>query len=523
MLKYLSEHKLSSAAVILSAVWFIWYFALGAAIFGNMWHTSPALPVCGGLFALAPLAAALLNAFIFKKRAADVALICLSPALMFAHFVFFAFVLSKLTYFFIAGTPYFITAGLAALVCFFVFAFPKLSKTGRRVSASVLAAVLAVICLTSLFGAVPFYISGGATVFAVDNEYQIAFSTSHRSVGAVEVNGVTYYDQTNGQNNVSKLHKISVPAAELDTAKSYSVRTQGVALNTAYLPTKGAVITKTYSFRPADDSDGVQIYNISDTHECIAGPARAASFFGDKLDLLILNGDIINDVSSEYQISIIYRLAHRITGGTRPVLFTRGNHECNGSLAADLGKYVGCAERGFYYTYKIGSRLSLLVLDTNNDMSDDSALIRPIANFDTVRKEQSEWLKTLGDRGAETEHSFVVAHMAYPLSGYVSEKCHWHDWARELVELTEDKAELAVCGHSHKTVLDAVGTDDNAIAGFPVLRGAIRSNKYADKEGVSPFEFTGTAIEIMDGNISIRFTNAKGKIMDGFILGAEND
>ena len=60
-------------------------------------------------------------------------------------------------------------------------------------------------------------------------------------------------------------------------------------------------------------------------------------------------------------------------------------------------------------------------------------------------------------------------------------------------------------------------------AGFPVLRGAIRSNKYADKEGVSPFELTGTAIEIMDGNISIRFTNAKGKIMDGFILGAEND
>lgn len=509
------KSKLSLAALILSAIWLILYFGLGAAIFEKMWNTSPALPIAGGVIAFLPLIAETLNILLFKKRFIDVAVICVCPAFIICHFFFFAFVLSKLTYFLIAGTPYFITAGLAALICFFVFAFPKLGKLYKRISAITVSAVIAIICLTCLFDAIPFYISGGATVFAVDDEYQIAFATSLKSTGHVEVGGVTYYDQTNGENNVSKLHKISVPASELDKAWQYSIFTQGVALNTAYLPSKGRTIQKSYDFRPADDGDGLQIYNLSDTHECISGPASAAEWFGDKLDLLILNGDIINDVSSEYQISLIYKLAHRITGGKVPVVFSRGNHECNGRLAAALGKYVGCAERGFYYTYKVGTTLSLLVLDTNNDMADDNALISPIANFNEVRKAQSEWIKEQGDWSEGFAHAFVVAHMPYPLSGYLSDKCVWHEWARELVTLTNGKAQLAVCGHSHKTDFAQTGTEDNGVADFPVLRGAIRSNVYSDREGVSPGEFTGTAIEIKDNVAYIKFTNAKKQVRGG--------
>ncbi|MDE6868246.1 MAG: metallophosphoesterase [Clostridia bacterium] len=520
-MKKIFKNKLTAAAFVLSAAWLIWYFALGAAIFKNMWYTSPAIPLTGGVAALLPLSAVLLNNFVFKKRWVEIVIICLCPALMFAHFVLFAFVLSKLVYFFVAGKPYFITIGLAALIAFFVFAFPRLDKLFRRISAITLAAVVAIICLICLFNAVPFYISGGTTVFVVENEgaqeYQIAFATSVQSTGEVTVNGKTYYDQTNGENNVCKLHKISVPADELDEAKSYSIGTQCVALNTAYLPTKGTIIRKSYSFRPVDDTDGLQIYNLSDTHECIAGPANAADYFGDKLDLLILNGDIINDASTQYQISLIYKLAHRITGGTRPVLFTRGNHECNGYYAADLGKYVGCAERGFYFNLKLGS-LSMLVLDTNNDMADGNALINPVANFNQTRAEQSEWLKALGDWSEGSEYGFVIAHMAYPLSGYQAASCSWHGWARELVELTEGKTRLALCGHSHKTDYIEPGDPDNAKASYPVLRGSIRSNKYPDKEGISPLEFTGTALEIKDGKVMIKFTNANKKVLAEHVL-----
>lgn len=513
-LKELLKDKLSFSALIISALWFIWYFVPGAVIFKNMWRTSPAIVFTGVLFALAPLTLELLNIYVFKRRRIDITVICVSLALIFSYFLFFAFVLSKLTYFLIAGTPYFITAGLFALVAFFIFLFPKLPVLWKRISAIALSAVLFIISLVCVFGATPFYISAGAAVFAVEDEYQIAFATSHKSTGAVIVGEKTYYDQTNGENNVKKLHKISVPAKELEEAKAYSLLTQGVAQNTAYLPSKGAKIRKNYSFRPVDESDGLQIYNLSDTHECIAGPAKAAAYFGGKLDLLILNGDIINDVSSEYQISLIYKLANRITKGSLPVVYTRGNHECNGTLAADLGKYVGCADRGFYYTLEIGASLSMLILDTNNDMSDTNALISPIANFNEVRGKQSEWLKGgVAESWKKGTYNFVIAHMAYPLSGYTGESCHWSGWAKELVSLTVG-ADLSICGHSHRTDFKSVGEDDNTIAPYPVVRGSLRSNTRAHGEGVSPFEFTGTAIELKDGTINIKFTNAKMKVLE---------
>ncbi len=514
-LKHLS--KLNIAALAVSAFWLIEYFGFGIAIFAKMWYTSPAIPFVGGVFALLPFAAEILNIFKFKRKWLDISVICASAAFAFAHFLVFLYIMSKLSYIIFAGVPYFITAGLALLTASFIFVFPRLNKLLKRIFAISISVIIAIICLVTLFNATPFYISGGATVFAVDDEYQIAFATSHRSVGSVTVNGKTYSDSENGGMNICKLHKISVPASELDKAKSYSISTQSIALNTAYVPAKGPKISKTYSFRPVDESDGWQIYNLSDTHECLPGPANAASYFGDRLDLLILNGDIINEVSSYYQISTIYKLAHRITKGGRPVIYTRGNHEAVGSLLADFGKYVGCADRGFYYTYKVGS-LSLLILDTNNDMADDNKKVAPVINFDEVRAAQSEWIKGLGDWHEGYKYAFVVAHMAYPLKGYTRDGSHWSGWAKELIELTDGKAQLAICGHSHKTVINEPHDDDNTIAGFPVLRGSIRSNKYAEKEGISPFEFTGTAIEIKGGNVNIKFTNAKKAVLGEYNL-----
>ena len=50
------------------------------------------------------------------------------------------------------------------------------------------------------------------------------------------------------------------------------------------------------------------------------------------------------------------------------------------------------------------------------------------------------------------------------------------------------------------------------------MRGSIRSNKYADKEGISPFEFTGTAIELKDGKITLKFINAKKEVLGEHVL-----
>lgn len=511
--KALFKDKLNRAALILAAVWFLWYFALGGAIFKNMWYTSPAIVFAGALCALAPLAAELINALKLNQRWLSLTVIIASPVLMLAFFFFFAFVLSKLTYFLIAGAPFFIVAGLLGLAAFFIFAFSRLNSLWKKISAIAVAVILFFICLFGVLDLTPFYISGGATVFAVEDEYQIAFATSHKSTGAVTVGGVTYYDTANGQKRVRKLHKISIPAQQLESAKSYSITTQSVIFNTAYLPSKGMKIQKSYAFRPVDESDGLQIYNLSDTHEVIAGPAKAASYFQDKLDLLLLNGDIINDVSSEYQISRIYKLAHKITGGAIPVVYARGNHECLGSLATEFGKFVGCADRGFYYTLKVGTTLSMLILDSGNYMADSNALVSPVASFDALRTEQTKWLEGVQGWNSGT-YNLVLAHIAYPLSGYTADACHWSAWAKEWVKLT-DGADLALCGHSHRTDIQSADGDENT-ATYPVVRGALRSNRRTRGEGVSVFEFTGTAIELKDQTVSIKFTNAKRQVVSEY-------
>lgn len=510
-IKEIFDTKLKIAATIISLFWFVLYFATGSAIFDKMWNTSPALPIIGGIFAIIPIVIQIVNLLFLKNKWVNIYNIVVSVIFSIVHFLFFAFVLSKLSYFMTAGLPYFITVGLFAIIAFFAFGYPKLSKLFKQITAASIALIIFIICIVCLFDATPFYLEKSATVFAVEDEYQIAFSTSHKSIGAIEIDGTKYYDAKDGQNNVSTLHKISVPSDVLDNAKKYNIITQGVHLNTAYLPSKGKTITKTFEFRPIDESDGIQIYNLSDTHECISGPGKAGSYFGDKLDLLILNGDIINEVSSENQISIIYKTAYKVTGGTRPVIFTRGNHECNGKLAVDLAKYVGSTKNGMYYTYNIGSSVSMLILDTNNDMADDNKLIEPIANFAPLRKAQSEWLKQNPNWNNST-FNFVVAHMSYPLSGYQNENCSWHDWAKELVDLTNGKTDLLLSGHSHRADIHMPNSEENKVADYPVLRGSLRSNKYTDREGVSPNEFTGTAIEINGSKINIKFVNANHSV-----------
>lgn len=137
---------------------------------------------------------------------------------------------------------------------------------------------------------------------------------------------------------------------ELDNAKSYTLSSTPVYSEAAYLSVSGKERQKTYSFRPADSSDGLQIYNISDNHEVLSGAANAGRYFGDDLDILILNGDNINDVSSLWQISLIYKLASRITGGERPVIYVRGNHECNGRYAARFARLPSGQRTEIYTT-----------------------------------------------------------------------------------------------------------------------------------------------------------------------------
>lgn len=505
--------KRNLAVLLLSAFYVALFYAPKFLIDSKVKSTSPALWVVCCIVAVLPLALELINIFLLRSKKFDLALLIATPIITFAHFCWFAFIVQKMSYFFIAGAPYFLSAFLIALILFLVLKFPKLGKAGKVATSVLLSLATLSYCAFGLFHLGVFAFNEGAVVFALEDEYQIAFSTTTPSIASVTVDGKTYFDHTNGKNNIDKLHKISVPTTALDGAKEYTVSAKKNVTNTGYLAINGKTVTKTFSFRPVDDSDGYQIYELSDVHEITQAPARTASYFGDKLDLLILNGDIVNDISSKWQINIIYRLAHKITKGNLPVVYSRGNHECVGSLANELHKYVGCTERGFYYTLNLGSELSILVLDTGLDLADKHFLTSGVANYDAMRREQAEWLKNLQHYGEGRKYKLTVAHMMYSLGEFTSGTAHWKEFANELVNYTNGITQLCITGHAHVIRYAEAGKWDNQLATYPTLIGSIRHDSVKNCEGVDVNQFTGTAIEIKDG-LSVKFTNSKKQVVE---------
>ena len=505
------DKKLYIASAVLAFGYAAEFFITGIFIFMNMYYTFEAMPFILSAIALLPLIFAIINIFIFENSRLSVAIIAVSVIMAVGHFLFAAYVLSKLTFLLITGIPVFIVLGIVGAFLFMVLAYPKLKKVGKRISVAVLSLV---IFFVSVFGILKlnfFYYTSDGVVFAVEDEYQIAWSTSVKSTGSVTVNGKTYYDMSNGENRVSTLHKVSVPMSELDNAKSYTLSSTPVYSEAAYLSVSGKERQKTYSFRPADSSDGLQIYNISDNHEVLSGAANAGRYFGDDLDILILNGDNINDVSSLWQISLIYKLASRITGGERPVIYVRGNHECNGRYAADLHDYLPGKDGNLYYTTTLGGAF-FMVLDTNCDMSDENLLITPAANFEELRREQTEWLNAQTYFGGDCDYSILLAHMAFPLSDYE----RFPEWTEELTAATDGRFDVCISGHSH--VLDYAEAGTETRTSYPVIRGSIRSNRRTSGEGVNPFEFTGTAIECTGGNMNVKFTNSNREVLQEFSI-----
>ena len=95
-------------------------------------------------------------------------------------------------------------------------------------------------------------------VYAVEDDYQIVFSTSANSVAWVEIEGENYYDLYAGSMKSNDLvHKVVVPQEKLDNAKSYTVYAQKMIYRGPFGGYKGKIISQNYSFRPVNTQDGL--------------------------------------------------------------------------------------------------------------------------------------------------------------------------------------------------------------------------------------------------------------------------
>lgn len=356
------------------------------------------------------------------------------------------------------------------------------------------------------------------TVYAVADKYVIIVPVNEPCLMWVGIGENEYYDDSNGILRSGRLtHKMTVPMAELDAARSYTVRWRKMIERKPYRSEVGEIEEYTSAFRPIDpDKERINIYNIADAHNRVDGPINAGKYFertGEELDLLILNGDIPNHSGDVAYFEAIHRIAAGVTGGEIPVVFARGNHDTRGVCAELIEDYTPTDNGVSYYTFRLGPVWGI-VMDCAEDKPDDHVEYAHTICCEDFRRRETRWLEALcnaekpeySDGGIK--YKIVVVHNPFterrnpPFDIEEDTFAHWASLLRENV-----KPHLMICGHVHKCYVTYPGGERDAFGQpCPIVAASKLS-----KDDLS--FFVGGAITL-DGNMAyVRFTDNDGNIV----------
>ena len=362
---------------------------------------------------------------------------------------------------------------------------------------------------------IPDFLQYFPTVYCVRNKYQIIFITKEAGAGAVIINGVRYTDDVCGVvRTTSRVHKIYVATDVLDNAGSYTVEFKKIAERLTYHTQTVSTETADFSFRPLPEDRDVNCYIISDTHGSVEEPTETAKYFGDKLDLFILGGDIGKNAKTEDGLMTVSELSSNVAKGEIPVIFMRGNHDARGAFSEFLPDYVG-TDRGLtYFPIRLG-RLWFVLLDSGEDKPDEHESYGDLANFSTVRNDESLMLDTIIENSASeysaegVEVRFALCHVPFIL---YNSPCY-NVFVRWTEFLNKMNIHVMLSGHKHRV---HITQPENApIEGispnFPCVECAA-----INREDLSTYK--GTALTIEKDKLIFRFTDLMHNVIEEHII-----
>ena len=347
-------------------------------------------------------------------------------------------------------------------------------------------------------------------VFAVGNQYQIIAETACASLFSVKVGAETYYDASNGiMRSMCGMHRAAVPMAALDAAKAYTVCVKPVIKRKPYFTETGEASEISYPFHPVPEKN-IRAYHIADCHNLTDEPVAAARAFG-AFDFLILNGDVIDHSGSPDKFANIYQICARLTGGSRPVVFSRGNHDMRGEYAERFADYTPNDRGSTFYSFRLGS-LWGVVLDCGEDKRDDHPEYGLTVACHPFRLRQTAFLKALAER-AETEYlapgvttRIVISHIPFterfepPFS---IEEDVYRSWCALLKERIQPH--LMLFGHTHRLEVRYPGDAGDGF-GQPcpaVVGSALSEGKY----------WAGCGFTFTDSGADLVFTDSLGAVI----------
>jgi hypothetical protein len=344
-------------------------------------------------------------------------------------------------------------------------------------------------------------------VFAVGEEYQILVLAPDTLV-RLRIGDQFYSDHINGVRPSRKsVHRFRIPMPVLDRAGKYEVFCRKLPKRLPYMhqTTPEPESSSRYDFRKIPEKD-IRIYHLSDTHDRFEAPIRAAQASG-RIDLLVLNGDITDKMVNAEQLEYPCILAGRISGGSIPVIYTRGNHELRGEFAEFVQDYTPNRDGKLYYTVRLGP-IWALVLDCGEDKVDELPVYGFAIDCARHRQEVLAYMNRVLDEGgfkaAGIKYKMVICHV--PFSALIARKKEdellrrrfmiYGEWCKLL--RTRLMPDLTLCGHMHQTQI----LRSNSYP-FPVIVGSRPGREQ---------KFTGTSIELMEKTAVVKFSDQDGQV-----------
>ena len=357
------------------------------------------------------------------------------------------------------------------------------------------------------------------SVFAVEKNYIIIAVTERPAIVTVEVQGVVYQDAVAGVVcSMGNIRKIAVPQAALNTAGGYTVTVQNVIERKTYFPEFETPVCKSFTFYPLPTNRAIRAYMLADTHNRFDEPVAAAKKFG-VMDLLLLNGDIVDPCYSEEKVSQMYALTGELTKGGIPIIYARGNHDMRGCYAERLSLHTPNVNNGYYYTTQLGN-LWMLVLDCGEDKIDDIPEYSGTVNCHPYRLQQTEFLKRLiGNASQEyaapgITHRLVLCHIPFNLKypdNNQGETAVYAEWNRLLREYVHP--DLLLFGHAHEFAVCRPG-DPQDLFGLPCT-AAVGSR-------INEKTWGGTGLLLEPTQITATFTESLTQTKQSFTVKMPN-
>ena len=434
---------------------------------------------------------------------------------------------------------------VAGCILAFVLAlFFPLKNTGKT------KVLKALITLVVIIGAVfagyqlrPCVFTHGAVVYAVEDDYQIVFSTSDSAIAWVEIGGENYYDLYAGSmKSADRVHKVEVPQEVLDAAGSYTIYARQMIYRGPFGGYTGGLMSQGYSFRPVDASDGIHYYTMSDVHEAVDAAINATTYdTGEALDFLVLVGDLVSMVETEADAQLANDLAYGVTKGEIPVIYARGNHEIKGEYAEVFHKYVGSRNGNFYYPVTLSGEVFAVVLDMGEDHEDDWWEYYGTAQFDLYRQEQTRMLEEILDERDYRDYRYRMAICHIPIT-YVEEDGLFEDFRQEWTRLLNKmKIDICLSGHLHDLwqmlpgavepeteltyAFDYYGDSEKSPGGyltdfdfpaFLVGRRSLEQTGGTQKNGYTDYICLYTSVDFADGYQQSCYINSIPSIVTGY-------